>query len=103
MTDKLGSRFAETVPTATPQVLDVDADNPIAPTKYSRQQFQFDMTGAGTLKIETKIIGQAAFNDQGSFSGETIILDLVGVEQLQLTASTADVPTVILPYIQGQV
>lgn len=97
----LDSNFTGTIATGTPQTIEVDSITPIKSSRYSRQQFQFDMTGAGTLKIETKIIGQSALNDQGSFSGETIILDMVGVDEFLVTASTANVPLVILPYVEG--
>lgn len=100
---KLNSRFVGSVEVGTPQTITVDPVPTNAPAKYNKMQFQFDMTGAGTLKIETKIINQAAFNDQGSFSGETIILDLVGVNEILLTATNATVPVVILPYTQGRV
>lgn len=102
MTD-LNSNFTDDILVGTPQTISVLPDTPIKPFRFKRQQFQFDATGAGTLEIKTKIVGQSALNVQTSISGETIILDLVGVEEFLVTATNATVPLSIFPYRQGEV
>lgn len=80
------------------------ADNPANKRDriFNHTHIQIDATGAGSLAIETKVYGQSAFNSQTTITGETVILDMVGVIELKLTASGADVPTSVLPYIASR-
>lgn len=84
----LGNAYNATILTSTPVTLDVLADDDFT-------LFTIDATGAGSLQIETKADGQSAFNVATSISAESVILDLDGLEQIRLTASTANVPVSI--------
>lgn len=96
----LGAYYTGTVVVGAPVTLDVAEDTPSKSIYYKVKHYRIDVTGTGSLKVETKAIGQAAFNDQGTFSGETVLLDMVAVGQIKLTASSADVPTSIAPYTE---
>ena len=95
---KLDAYYNGTVATGTPVTLEVEEDTPYNREHYEVHSYRIDATGAGTLQIETKAKGASAFNVQSSISGESVILDFVALQEIKLTASTANVPVTIAPY-----
>jgi len=92
----INRNYEGTVVVDSPVTLDViDGSASPGSVYYDLNMYQFDMTGAGALEIETKTRGQSAFNSQGTFSGETVNLDMIGLAQIKLTASGSNVPTTI--------
>lgn len=86
------AHYSGTVPTATPVVIEIEGDPVKAPSVWQIRSVQIDATGAGVLTVETQMAGQAAFNTQTTLTGETIIVDCVGIARVRLSAAGADVP-----------
>ncbi len=80
-----------TVTTAAPRVLKMTSFN-------VRKHIQITAGGANTLEVATKEVGQSAFTTQDTISGKTIILDMISVEEIQLTASGGDVDFTVITY-----
>ncbi len=96
----LGDFLFVTVTTAAPVTVEVGIDNPRDPikTRYAVTKYQFNASGAGSLKIEVKIQGEAAFSIAvAALANAPVTLDLVAVDEFKLTATTANVPVSIAP------
>jgi len=97
----LDNYFVGDVEVGTPVTLEVDPDEPKNREKlafHSKAHYQITAEGAGKLKVEAKVFGQTAFVVVAAeLSGEIGILDLIDVQQLKLTATDSDVPTIISP------
>jgi len=98
---KLNNYFTETIEVGTPVTVDVDTNSQDLRDRlafHSKAHYQVTAEGAGKLKVEAKVFNQVTFVVVAAeLSGEIGILDLIDVEQFKLTATDADVPTIISP------
>jgi len=97
---ELNHYLIEDIEVGTPVTVQVDPNTEKNRDKISFHQkahYQFTAEGVGTLKIEAKVFGQLAFAEITSISGEVVIIDLIDVQDFLLTATTADVNTIISP------
>ena len=93
-----GFFYNATVTTSTPVTETIMDSSDFKKSRDKTVSYLIDATGAGTLQIETKAVGQSAFNVATSISGESTILDFPGLEEIKLTASTANVPVTIIAF-----
>jgi len=98
----LNNYFTETIEVGTPVTVDVDTNSKELRDRisfHSKSHYQITAEGAGKLKVEAKVFNQVTFVVVAAeLSGEIGILDLIDVEQFKLTATDADVPTIISPF-----
>ena len=92
------AHFDGTAVVATPLVFVIEGSPVKVPSVWQTRSIQVDATGAGSLQVDTKMIGQAAFNTQTTITAGTVIIDCVGVSEIQITASGSDVPFAIDTY-----
>lgn len=98
---KLESYFNGTVNTGTPVTLEIVPDTPSKSKPPSEDSYRITATGAGSLKIETKAVGMAAFNVEANIIAKSVILDFSQLQEMKLTASGSNVPVTVAPYFRA--
>ena len=62
------------------------------------RHIQIDASDAGTLTVSTKVTGKSGFTQQTTVAQDTIILDMIDVQELKLAAAGGDVDFTVTGY-----